>query len=338
MEVYFVDVGQGESQLILLGGRRAFVIDCGGRGTTLLHLLKSLGIQQIAGLALSHSHDDHRGAAETILTDYEGLIDRIFLLQDSEFFAGTFWATIESQLNSGSLERSQLMRLEVEGSPKLIIREPKLSLELKLYSPSLSRNLQAQAACAPNETSAVFMLKVGNSRVLFPGDATIAQWRDIFRGSGRAIKCDITTVPHHAGKITDDAGDLDWLYSECLNPAIAIISVGTSNAYGHPRPEVITALQKSGAVVMCTQITSQCCRDLEPLRPGVLRPLRLICKSEASRDATSAGNSRNVACAGTILAIVETNRVTVDRLNEHQAAVDNLAAARKSGVLPLCRR
>ena len=43
MEVYFLDVGQGTCQIILLGARRAIVIDCGtSKDRTVLHFLQRM--------------------------------------------------------------------------------------------------------------------------------------------------------------------------------------------------------------------------------------------------------------------------------------------------------
>ena len=42
MEVYFLDVGQGTSNVILVGARRAIVIDTGRRASDLRLLLNSL--------------------------------------------------------------------------------------------------------------------------------------------------------------------------------------------------------------------------------------------------------------------------------------------------------
>ena len=61
MEVYFVDIGKGTSNLILLGQSRTIVIDCGKNSGILLQLLKRFHVQEIDRLILSHNHDDHVG-------------------------------------------------------------------------------------------------------------------------------------------------------------------------------------------------------------------------------------------------------------------------------------
>jgi competence protein ComEC len=56
----------------------------------------------------------------------------------------------------------------------------------------------------------------------------------------------VVKVAHH-GSADQDAG----LY-EALRPAVAVISVGEGNDYGHPRAEILAILQAVGAHVLRT--------------------------------------------------------------------------------------
>lgn len=59
MEIFFLDVGQASCSIILLGGKRAIVIDAGaGKGSLPLRFLKRFGIETIAALVITHSHAD----------------------------------------------------------------------------------------------------------------------------------------------------------------------------------------------------------------------------------------------------------------------------------------
>lgn len=86
--------------------------------------------------------------------------------------------------------------------------------------------------------------------------------------------------------------------------------------------------------MLCTQITKKCCDDLEALRPGVLTPV-FPGAAKPSKDLTGSGNSRNVACAGTVLARVTADNLEIDRLAEHRANVDAIPV--RVGTRPLCR-
>ncbi len=177
---------------------------------------------------------------------------------------------------------------------------------------------------------------------------TSGDWRRIRARLGAAIPGNVLAVPHHGGRVSSRrtpgeapedyrrrvAEEQRWLYTQAVTCSLAVVSVGTSNDYGHPRQESISAMRQAGMVVMCTQITPGCHDDLERLRPGVIRPA-VPSQSRTTPDTTRGGHSRNLACAGTVIAEIGSDRVTIQRLREHQAAVDQLASDGPGH--PLCR-
>lgn len=335
MEVYFVDVGMGNCHVILLGNRRAILIDGGVKSDYLaLHFLKQYGIDRIVRLITSHSDNDHIGGAIAVLGDYQDRIDEVHVIQDSKFLATKYWQRIQSLNADGVLLDSQIKRLEIpEEKPKILWQEGEA--KLTLLSPCFMENQIAQRAMSTNATSAVLVLEQLNSRIVFAADSVIEQWRKIYdRRDQKPISCDILCVPHHGGQIGDSDTDLRWLYNEALRTNVAIVSVGGRKTPKHPRKEVIRALTDSSAKVMCTQITSQCHGDLESVRPSILSPMTLIGKSH---DAHSRKQIRKkcIGCAGTVLATLDSNGCTVKRLAEHQLAVDLMTKSPQA--TPLCR-
>lgn len=336
MEVYFLDVGQGTCQVILLGARRAIVIDCGtSKDRTVLHFLQRTGIDHIACLIVSHSHDDHSGATVAILGEYQDRIDRICFVQDDQFLRSAFWLRISELLKEDILRKAQLVRLEVADRPQLVWQDQSLRARLRTFSPLAAENLLAQEEGKQNPTSAVLFFDVGARRVMFAADSEVGQWREIRRSAGRRQMCDILAVPHHGGATGSTKQELAWLLDEAIQANVAVVSVGTSNTHGHPRMDVIQAITARGISVMCTQITRKCSHDLEGLRPGVLQPITVFGRSSPTRDLTKRGNSRNVACAGTVRAIFTADDLVIDRFDDHQQAIYALAIG-ASGH-PLCR-
>ncbi len=342
MEVYFADVGQGTSNVILIGKRRVHVIDTGRRASDLSLLLHHLSVDRITCLVLSHLDSDHAGGAPAIPTNFRGRIDKVCYPNDPRVRETPFWDKLQTEIRDKHLLHGQLVRLEYEKNPKLIWQSNALSAELKLFSPTFGENQAAMEAEDSNAASGVLVLTVGERRVVFPGDSSLEQWRVIRQLRGSFLHCDVIAVPHHAGVIwpghwvdTRLRDELEWLYQEAVRPRHAVISVGTSNTERHPREEVINALLKLGATVSCTQITHQCCKNLEALRPGVL-PLITPGRSRPVKTLTRSQNSRDVACARTVVADVTTTSVTVRRLGLHKAAVTALPTT--PACIPLCRR
>lgn len=336
MEVFFLDVAQGTCQIILLGGRRAIVLDCGVPNDRLvLQILRRLGIEHLDRLIVSHSHSDHIGGAVSVLGEYQDRIERICFVQDDLFLQSSFWRRISELLRAGTLTSQHLIRLESTNEPQLVWSDDSRLARLRTFSPSAAENLLAQAAGQQNPTSAVIFLDVGDQRIIFAADSEVNQWREIRQRSGRRMACGVLAVPHHAGRTHNSPEDLAWLFDEALSADVAVISVGTSNTHGHPRQDVVTALTARGAIVLCTQITRRCHNNLEVLRPAVLRPVLHLGRSAPTRDVTKGGNSRNVACAGTVRVSLSAAGIEVERLAVHQQAVDQLAVA--GPVCPLCR-
>jgi competence protein ComEC len=341
MEVYFADVGQGTCNVILIGKRRALVIDTGRRAADLRLLLSHLNVDYLTLLAVSHLDADHVGGAPAILTEFRGRIGKVCYPNDHRVLATPFWDKLQSELDEEHIARDQLVRLECEKNPKLVWCSAVLQADLKLFSPTFGENQVAIGKEDANATSGVLVLKIGTRRVVFPGDSSFGQWQEIRKRRGSALDCEIVAIPHHAGIIwpghwTGAAlqTQLEWLYRDAIRPGHAIISVGTSNVDRHPRPEVISTLRKLGVTVVCTQITTQCCTSLESLRPGLL-PLAMPGRSTAAKAVTTSGNSRDLACAGTVVADVTPSSATIRRLSQHQAAVTTLAGSGKGN--PLCR-
>lgn len=342
MEIYFADVGQGTSNVILIGNRSALVIDTGKRASDLRLLLHHLNVDTLSLLAISHLDSDHAGGAPAMLTQFRGKIGLVCYPNDHRVRETPFWKKLQKELNDGSIDRDQLIRMEYEKSPKTLWRSTALGAELKVFSPTFGENQEAMESEDTNAMSGVLVMKVGDHRVVFPGDSSTEQWREIRKRRGSPLDCEAIAVPHHAGIIwprhwnaTQRQAELQWLYTDGVRPGIAIISVGTSNSDGHPREEVVRTLRNLGVTVLCTQITNQCCADPETHRAGVL-PIIIPGRSTLRATKTTAGNSKDVACAGTVVADITPKSFALRRLAKHQAAVDALPRTTMP-AMPLCR-
>lgn len=338
MEVHFVDVGLGTCQIIHLGNRRAIVIDCGVKSDEVAaKTLRHLGIDRIERLITSHSDNDHIGGAPTILNDYQSRIDEILAVQDHKWLGTKYWQRIEYFIEQGALDPSAVKRLELNENqkPRLIWSNSQGS-RLRMLSPTFVRNLKAQKQKTSNGTSAVFILDHCGHRVVFAGDSEMPQWKEIYaerqkRGYG-TLRCDVLAVPHHGGLLDGMDAEMDWLYDEVIRSDYAVLSVGTVKKPDHPRPDVIARLLSAGSKVICTELTGMCHKSPLSQLPSVVRPLTLV--GRAAMDAKRK-RPRCVACAGTIAATLNDAGCEIQRFDEHQRAVDQLAAS--SDGHPMCR-
>jgi competence protein ComEC len=335
MEVYFVDVGLGSCHVILLGRQRALVIDCGVRSDHIaLQFLLRSGVQTIDRLITSHSDGDHTGGAISILGHYAENIEKICVVQDHKFLTSRYWQKIYALREEGRVHERQISPpLLPEGDrAKLVWEDSKSSAKLRCFSPSFFENLTAQQNKKSNASSMVLVLDYLGQRVVFAADSVIPQWRKIYERRGnKTLECDILAVPHHGGLTEGNKTDLDWMYDHAVQCKLAVFSVGTVIKPKHPRAEVVTKLRSIGTTVLCTEITSLCHRDPMSLKPGVLQPQSYLGR------AMNAAKSSFVACAGTVLATIKEGEIQIDRLNNHQSAVDRIVANQSGVKCPMCR-
>lgn len=276
MEVYFVDVGLGSCHVILLGGRRALVIDCGVRSDHIaLQFLQRNGVHRIDRLITSHSDGDHTGGAISILDHYAENIEKICVVQDHKFLTSRYWRRMCALRKEGRVRDRQLSPplLPDDDRAKLVWADASSGARLRCFSPTFAENLDAQQSSNSNGSSMVFVLDYLGRRVVFAADSVIPQWRKIYERRGsRTLECDILAVPHHGGLTEGCDADLDWLYDHAVRCDVAVFSVGTVRRPKHPRTQVVAKLRSIGATVVCTEITSLCHEQPLDLKPGVLQP------------------------------------------------------------------
>ncbi len=344
MRVYFLDVGQGTCNVIPIGKGRAIVIDTGREYSTLKRLLHRLSIRTISRLVISHCDQDHWGGAPELLSDTTIQFEKICFHIDHKTTKTAFWNKLEEMIQADKIDpEKQLIYLGCDEKPRRLWIADDSSVEIKIFAPTFGQIVQSHLASNANAASGVLVLRTEEKAVVFPGDSHYQQWEAIHHNRGRRpLECDVIAVPHHAGITWDEKWDdgevtvgLETLYNRFVKPKYAVVSVGTSNPYDHPRDAVILALRKAGATILCTQMTARCNPNLEVRRGSPVRPhlADIPGASLPVLDLTDSKESRNVACAGTVVADVSAKRITIHRLQEHQDGVDSLKRP-----LPLCRK
>lgn len=344
LECYFMDVGQGASSVVLLGDQRAIVIDAGPSNSSVTLSLLNRYVETIEALVVTHNDSDHDGAVARILVDRAPSIETLYFLADRPRKQIRTLRTVKG-LQEADRFKGQVRRLEAGDSGRgIIYSDSEKNVELSVIYPEFLENLGAEGhANRANRTSGILLLKCGTRRIVLSADAPIEAWEAVAGGlPSLPLTCDAMTASHHGGKLTGrnaDCGEhcshVRRVYSEIISPDHVIVSVGTSNTHGHPTPGTVETLSDLGVCVMCTQMTEQCCQDLEQLRGKLLKPSSFSA-SKATSDYTQSGRSRNVACAGSIVAKVGTDQVELENKSVHQRQIDSALAL--DYFQPLCRQ
>ncbi len=343
--LYTLNVGQGQCIVCIGGtgaGLQAAVIDAGVRGDRLARWLEETGVDRLPAVVLTHNHADHIRGIFKLVESFAGRIGKLYYLIDQPPAGIPYWLPVQRWLREKKIEAAARVCPEDRARPtagKPLVARGLDGFQLYcVYPTEIELAAVAQdaplegthpGASNPNAASAVIRLARSSTSnqtlALFGGDLTFLGWKRL-REQKRVLRAEVLVVPHH-GSMTgavDDFGPQQL--AEAVQPRFALISVGTSNSYGHPRAELVLELRAVGATILCTQITGRCVEDPESLPDGSVL-------DRSSHEPNLA--ERGVACAGTIvIRVPDAGPVDILRLTDHQAAVDRLPRA---AGRPMCR-
>ena len=220
--VYYLDVGQGDSSLLISPHKEEVImIDTGGTFKDNYHIskntitfLKSLGINKIDLLIISHGDVDH--AKETLY-----LLDKF-------------------RVNNIILNHNKDNNLE-----KKIRESGKVNdkYQSKYFS---FQNINDYLSANENDSSIITYLKIYNYSFLFLGDISKSIEENLIKDYN--LQGNFLKLAHHGSKTSSSE---ELLKNFKIN--LAIISSGRNNMYNHPSKETIENLEKLNIKYLNTQ-------------------------------------------------------------------------------------
>ncbi|HUL48546.1 MAG TPA: DNA internalization-related competence protein ComEC/Rec2 [Gemmatimonadales bacterium] len=235
LQVFFLDVGQGDAALLRTPENHWIVIDGGPRTPdadagrrTVIPFLRRARAGGVSIVVATHGDADHLGGLPAVIQTFPPRL----VLEPGEPLGRPlyleFLAAVEA---TGARYRAARSgdRIALDG------------VTLDVLSPDsawIARPLDV------NEHGVVLRVTYGSVRLLFQADAGLPVEAHL---AGRVGSVELLKVGHHGShSATSDA----WLTE--LAPHDAVISVGRHNHYGHPAPEVVARLAQHGITVMRT--------------------------------------------------------------------------------------
>jgi len=228
-EVYFLDVGQGDSELVVLPGGVKVLID-GGPNNKVLDQLASIlrpFDRYIDLIILSHAQTDH----------FSGLIDVLKRYQVGAFIYNGRSGTASSWPELVKITEQNKVPVEI------LMAGDKISY-LDSHFDILMPDKNFINSSDLNETVLVELLQSQNAQILFTGDADTKIEDYLLQRYN--LNIDVLKVAHHGSKF---ASSEEFLKS--ILPKVAVIEVG-KNSYGHPTPEALSRLALVGAQIFRT--------------------------------------------------------------------------------------
>ncbi len=227
--VYYIDVGQGDSELVCANGEY-MLIDAGepSASDTVVDYLSSLGVKKLSYVVCTHGHSDHCGGLDAVVENFE--VGEVF----TSPYAG----------DAASYE----IFLEAVENAGLTADVPDMGVKYRLGDARFEFIGPLEDHKNLNDDSLVIRLVYGDTSFLFTGDMTAKAEKELIN-DGLNVKCDVLKVGHHG---SSGSSCYQFLYE--AEPKIGVISCEKGNEYGHPHEETLSRLSDAGVTVYRTDI------------------------------------------------------------------------------------
>lgn len=223
IKISFVDVGQGDSEVIHdLENNKVIVVDTGVKNSGIVKYLKSENIKTVDLMVFTHPHSDHIGSGVQIINNF----------------------TVKRVLDSGFKYSSRtylklLKKIKEKNIPYMrgVIGQNIKFGKSRIHVLAPPKNYITGTRSDANSNSIVFLLTQNKFSVYFAADSEHETEEFILKNNS-ILKADILKVAHHGSRYATSDKFLDR-----VKPSIAIISAGLNNSYHHPAPSTVEKLK-----------------------------------------------------------------------------------------------
>lgn len=258
LNVYYVNVGQGDSEYIELPNGKNVLIDGGPNGAMVDKFLKGKGVTNIDYVVLTHPHSDHYVGLKTVFKNYN-----VRNYYDSR--AENVGAKGDNTLRDLAAAEPGCQTFFPEAGA-LLNWDP--SVKVKVLS-TCSQPVQLRYNDDVNNCSVVLKFEYAGQGLLFMGDAEAPVEHTIVQTFPSDLPSYALKVGHHGSRYSSSDEFL-----KIVQPKMAIVEVGVNNVYGHPHVESMDRLRAIGAQIFYTLGGTQTLTIPAPKRAGeVSEPL-----------------------------------------------------------------
>jgi competence protein ComEC len=249
-----IDVGQGDSILLITPDGKTLLVDAGGFGggphqapqdydigeEVVSPALWARGIRHLDAVALTHAHSDHMGGLPAVMRNFHP--DALWIGNNPRV------AAYVALLDQAAALHVRLRAFHSGNAFNFGATQVAVLAPFPNYQPGLEPT---------NNDSLVLHLAYRATSVLLEGDAEAPVEDAMVDQSampGRTLHSTLLKVGHH-GSLTSTRPQ----FLSRVAPQWAVISCGLRNRYGHPRQEVLEALQESRVRTLRTDTSGVSC-------------------------------------------------------------------------------
>ena len=227
--VYFIDVGQADSALVVCDGKTMLIDGGNVADSSLIYsFLEKHGITHLDYIVVSHPHEDHVGGVAGALNFATvGVAFSPVTSYDSRAF-GNFIKYLDEQSVS--------------------VTVPRHGDSFKLGSANVQIIGPINISGDYNNMSMVLKITYGDTSFLFTGDTERGGEQAIL-DAGYDISATVLKVGHHG---SDTSTTYPFLRE--IMPQYAVITCGERNSYGHPHENTLSRLRDADVIVFRTDM------------------------------------------------------------------------------------
>jgi competence protein ComEC len=248
-----IDVGQGDSLLVITPDGKTLLVDGGGFGggpqqapqdfdigeEVVSPALWARGIRHLDVVALSHAHSDHMGGLPAILRNFHP--DELWLGNNPRI------AAYNALLDEAAALHVRVRSFRAGDAFAFGDTQVNVLAPFRNYQPGPEPT---------NNDSLVLHVAYGATSVMLEGDAEAPIEEAMLAEPG--LQSTLLKVGHH-GSITSTRPE----FLARVSPQWAVISCGLHNRYGHPREEVLEALEEAHVRTYQTETDGITCFRLD---------------------------------------------------------------------------
>lgn len=232
-EIDVIDVGQGDSILVITPEGKTLLVDAGGlpgaspdarfdMGEDVVSAaLWQRGVRRLDAVAITHAHLDHIGGMPAVIRNFK---PRELWIGNNPHSVSYDTVIAEAQGTGVAIRSYRAGDAFAFGG-----------METRVLAPAAD---YVPAKTPENNDSLVLRMRYGKTSALLEGDAEAPSERRMLTESD--LQADFLKVGHHGSRTSTIPEFL-----AAVRPQFAAISVGARNLYGHPRVEVLHELQQT---------------------------------------------------------------------------------------------
>jgi beta-lactamase superfamily II metal-dependent hydrolase len=266
LQIHFIDVGQGDAELLISPGGQTVLIDGGlpGSQNAVKPYLLNHGVTNFDYFVVSHYHNDHIGCAKALLTTdvvshLKAAYDRGDNPTHTDSYDKTFARNYRSAVQGKRVAASAQPPAAGAGAVHSFRLDANSAQPVEIQFVAVNGNGQITKTGEINENdlSVACLVRFGQFSAVLGGDlsgSNGSEYTDIESTTMAAIPQPVTVykVHHHGSRYSSNT---NWLRR--IDPVIGVICCGTRNLYGLPEESALERLANQKVETYWTETGSK---------------------------------------------------------------------------------